>query len=147
VLDVPVAYAAEKRRSAVSVGLTPPGSVRISKGYRGFVTPIPTFDVELTTSPTFPEALLNATTFPAPSCWTDRALPELVLPRTRQFAVEIKWLTAGLPWLKLDIGSSITGGDLFGLHKAERDKSPGSMKSFSVYCGAEGLTPYVDHKS
>jgi hypothetical protein len=50
----------------------------------GFVVPMPTRP-RLFITKTFdpPEALLKEMTLPAPSCWTDRALPELVLPNTR----------------------------------------------------------------
>ena len=77
----------------------------------GLGVPTPTYPEGLINSAVAPVVVLKLATFPAPSCWTDRALPELVLPTIRQFAVEIKWLTAGLPWL--NAMSSTLWGDLF----------------------------------
>jgi hypothetical protein len=61
--------------------------------------------------PTYPEGLINSAvapvvvrkvaTFPAPSCWTDRAFPEAVLPKTKQLDVFKTVGTVGANWLKL----------------------------------------------
>jgi hypothetical protein len=58
---------------------------------------MPTLLVELTKSPTVPLALLTLKQFPAPNCRTDRAFPEAVLPKTRQFDVFKIVFTVGAP--------------------------------------------------
>jgi hypothetical protein len=63
--------------------------VKTSRAVCGLAVPTPTFPAGLMNSAVDPVVVLKLATFPAPSCWTDRALPELVLPKTRQFAVEI----------------------------------------------------------
>jgi hypothetical protein len=45
--------------------------------------------------------LLNEATGPAPSCWTLRAVPEAVLPKTKQLDVFSTVGTVGANWLKL----------------------------------------------
>jgi hypothetical protein len=52
----------------------------ISRRYAGFAVPTPTFPAGFTNRAVAPVVVLKLATFPAPSCWTDRALPELVLP-------------------------------------------------------------------
>jgi hypothetical protein len=49
----------------------------------GLAIPTPTYPEGLINSAVAPVVVLKLATFPAPSCWTDRALPELVLPNTR----------------------------------------------------------------
>ena len=54
--------------------------------------------LEFTKRPRVPEALLNAATFPAPTCWTERALPEAVLPTTNTL---LELMSVGTDGLKL----------------------------------------------
>jgi hypothetical protein len=48
---------------------------------------MPTYPEGLMNSAVAPVVVLKLATFPAPSCWTDRALPEAVLPTMKQLDV------------------------------------------------------------
>jgi hypothetical protein len=58
---------------------------------------MPTFPAAFTKSAVAPVVVRNVATFPVPSCWTLKALPDAVLPNTKQLLVFRTTGTLGTP--------------------------------------------------
>ena len=73
--------------------------VKTSRAVAGFAVPTPTSPVLETKRAELPVDVATFITAPAPSCWTVKAVPEEVLPRTMQLLELMSVGTVGTPWL------------------------------------------------
>jgi hypothetical protein len=74
-----------------------PSPVATESWYEGFAVPTPTFPAAFTKSAVAPVVVRKVATFPVPSCWTLKALPDAVLPNTKQLLVFRTTGTLGTP--------------------------------------------------